>query len=160
MSDIGSVYDTIELTPEQQTKLRDEHRAFQRLLQGPEHDALHIENRVQPTLLDAYQNCAMDFHVPDPVRLAAYGLGIAGESGECADIIKKHIGHGHPLNVEKLKLELGDVLWYVAALAHLIDMPLSEIAQANLDKLRKRYPNGFSTEASIARVDVNTGDAK
>jgi NTP pyrophosphatase (non-canonical NTP hydrolase) len=88
--------------------------------------------------------------------LASFGLGIAGEAGECADLIKKHIGHGHELNTDKLKLELGDVLWYVAALANLINTPLSEVAQLNLDKLRKRYPEGFSTEASIARVDVST----
>jgi NTP pyrophosphatase (non-canonical NTP hydrolase) len=104
--------------------------------------------------IDFYQQSAMRFHVPDPVRLAAYGLGIAGEAGECADLIKKHIGHGHPLDVVKLKLELGDVLWYVAGLAELAGLTLSEVASANLAKLEKRYPSGFNTADSIARRDV------
>lgn len=151
MSDLNnsSIYDTIELTPEQQERMRLEHMAFQRLVQVVDSYNARVHE------LDEYQTQAMDFHVTDPVRLASYGLGLTGEAGECADLIKKHIGHGHPLNVDKLKLELGDVLWYVAALAHLIDVPLSEIAQSNLTKLRKRYPNGFSSAASIARVDVS-----
>ncbi len=104
--------------------------------------------------LDAYQQAAMRFHVPDPVRLAAYALGIAGEAGEVADLVKKHIGHGHPLDVEKLKRELGDVLWYVAGLAELHGIKLSEVATANMLKLETRYPNGFNTADSIARKDV------
>lgn len=104
--------------------------------------------------LDHYQQAAMRFHVPDPVRLAAYALGIAGEAGEVADLVKKHIGHGHPLDVEKLKRELGDVLWYVAGLAELHGLWLSEVATANIEKLETRYPNGFNTADSIARKDV------
>lgn len=81
------------------------------------------------------------------------GCGVAGEAGEVADEIKKWAGHGHPLNREKLKKELGDTLWYVARIAHLLGIPLQDIANANLDKLHARYPEGFSTEASIARID-------
>lgn len=103
--------------------------------------------------LNGYQEEAMAFHVPDPVRLAAYGLGITGEAGEVADLIKKHIGHGHDLDVNKLKLELGDVLWYVSGLAHVLGLSLSEIAEANLAKLNKRYPHGFSSEASKNRSE-------
>lgn len=106
--------------------------------------------------LDEYQKLAMRTHaVRIPiVSFSAYGLGIAGEAGEVADLIKKVIGHGHDLDREKLKLELGDVLWYVAGLAHLVDLTLDEVAAANVAKLEKRYPNGFSTAASIAREDV------
>ncbi len=82
------------------------------------------------------------------------GLGIAGEAGEVADAIKKWIGHGHPFDQEKLKKELGDTLWYVARIAGLAGMTLEEVAGGNVEKLRKRYPDGFSTEASVARVDV------
>lgn len=165
-------------------------------------------------------------------EISAYALGLAGEAGEVVDLLKKSWGHGHPLDVEKLKKELGDCLWYVVALAlqfgipidritprRLIDdtapehrgsrplmivgvvgrvcrmlerewyseagafmragglekalvrdlkyvwdqleqlglehgLTLGSILQANVDKLRLRYPDGFSTEASIARVDV------
>lgn len=117
----------------------------------------HPEHKVAGEVrsIDFYQESAARFHTPDPVRLAAYGLGIAGEAGECADLIKKHIGHGHPLDVEKLKLELGDVLWYVAGLATVCGLTLGDIATTNLAKLEKRYPNGFNTADSIARRDVS-----
>ena len=104
--------------------------------------------------LDGYQTAAMRTHVDDPVRLPAYALGLAGESGEVADLIKKHIAHGHDLDLDKLKKELGDVLWYIAGIAHLHGMTLSEVAIANIDKLLKRYPDGFSHEASINRKDT------
>lgn len=90
----------------------------------------------------------------DPkLQACVLGLGIAGEAGETADLVKKHIGHGHPLDLDKLKKEIGDVLWYAAALAAHFGLTLEEVAQANVEKLRKRYPDGFSTEASLARVD-------
>lgn len=162
-------------------------------------------------------------------EISCYALGLAGEVGEVVDLLKKAWGHGHPLDSEKLKKELGDSIWYVVALAlqfdigieritprRLIDdigsaqrgqrpllivelvsrvvhkaggfwyhdagldmrfperfarelrnvfdqleqlglehgLSLAEILQANVDKLRLRYPEGFSTAASIARVDV------
>jgi NTP pyrophosphatase (non-canonical NTP hydrolase) len=165
-------------------------------------------------------------------EISAYALGLAGEAGEVVDLLKKSWGHGHPLDVEKLKKELGDTLWYVTALGMQFEIPIERyvprrlvndlsdhaaaqgsrplllielvgrtvgmvrrywyeerflegerflatlarqlrwifneleqlglqhgltlgvILQANVDKLRLRYPDGFSTEASIARVDV------
>jgi NTP pyrophosphatase (non-canonical NTP hydrolase) len=82
-----------------------------------------------------------------------FGLGVAGEAGEVADLVKKELGHGHPEDKAKVKKELGDVLWYVAALAETYGLSLAEVAEANLEKLRKRYPNGFSSEASLNRKD-------
>jgi NTP pyrophosphatase (non-canonical NTP hydrolase) len=80
-------------------------------------------------------------------------LGLVGESGEVVDLIKKHVYHGHPLDSDKLLKELGDVLWYVAALATALDVELSEVAAKNIAKLTARYPEGFSSEASMNRVD-------
>lgn len=168
-------------------------------------------------------------------EISCYALGLAGEVGEVVDLLKKAWGHGHPLDSEKLKKELGDSIWYVVALAlqfdigieritprRLIDdigpdhrgqralflttlvgcvnhrllriwysdswkdalfekrlardltglfdqleqlgldnsIGLLDILQANVDKLRLRYPEGFSTAASIARFDVVPGVAK
>lgn len=88
----------------------------------------------------------------DPARaLAVMGLGVAGEAGEVADLIKKVIGHDHDLDVIKVRAELGDVLFYVAAIADLVGLSLSEVAQANIDKLFQRYPNGFDPERSKNR---------
>lgn len=106
----------------------------------------------EPNDLDRYQELA-NRTAPCDNQLATFALGVAGEAGEVADLIKKHLGHGHPLDVQKLKLELGDVLWYVAALAALHEIPLSEVAEANIEKLTKRYPDGFSTERSINRTE-------
>lgn len=85
--------------------------------------------------------------------LAVWALGVAGEAGEVAELVKKHLGHGHALEREKVRKELGDVLWYVAVLAAELDISLSEVAEGNLAKLRSRYPEGFSHEASRNRVE-------
>ena len=82
---------------------------------------------------------------------AICGLGIAGEAGEVADLIKKEVGHRHEENAQKVSEELGDVLWYVARIADLYGLPLSVIATANIEKLKARYPDGFETERSINR---------
>lgn len=84
-------------------------------------------------------------------QLHIAALGLCGESGEFADLIKKHLEQGHPLDREKLKKELGDVFWYLAFGAACIGMTLDEIAEANKAKLRKRYPDGFSVERSVNR---------
>lgn len=80
-------------------------------------------------------------------------LGLSGESGECADIVKKHLFQGHELDTEKLANELGDVAWYLAVTAKAIGLDLETVLQMNVDKLRKRYPEGFSAERSIHREE-------
>lgn len=84
-------------------------------------------------------------------ELTNYALGITGEAGEVADLVKKHVYHGHPLSENKLRLELGDVLWYVATMADSLGCTLSHIMELNVDKLRTRFPDGFSAEASMNR---------
>lgn len=86
-------------------------------------------------------------------NLTNLALGLTGEAGEVVDQIKKHLFHGHDLDRAKLANELGDVLWYVAQLARAADLTLEEIAAGNIDKLRRRYPEGFSVQASRERVE-------
>jgi NTP pyrophosphatase (non-canonical NTP hydrolase) len=81
-------------------------------------------------------------------------LGLCGEAGEVVDLIKKHCFQGHELDVSKIIIELGDVCWYIAALAHALNVDLETIMIRNIDKLKKRYPNGFSFEDSIHRAEV------
>lgn len=83
-----------------------------------------------------------------------WSLGLVGEAGEFADLMKKVHGHGKKLDRETAIKELGDVMWYVAALAASLDTTLSEVARVNVEKLRERYPNGFSIQASSERKDV------
>lgn len=80
-------------------------------------------------------------------------MGLNGEAGECIDLLKKHMFQGHALDVEKLIDECSDVLWYVAELATGIGVTLDSIARHNIDKLRKRYPDGFSADRSINREE-------
>lgn len=80
-------------------------------------------------------------------------LGLNGEAGETAELIKKAFFHGHELDRDALKKELGDVLWYLAVMADALDMPLEDIARHNIDKLARRYPQGFSRERSRNRSD-------
>ncbi|MDD3029812.1 MAG: nucleoside triphosphate pyrophosphohydrolase family protein [Alphaproteobacteria bacterium] len=80
-------------------------------------------------------------------------LGLSGETGECADLLKKHLYQGHDLDKKHMAEELGDVLWYAAEIATGLGLTLDEIAQSNLDKLWKRYPHGFDADRSIHREE-------
>jgi len=106
------------------------------------------------TEFDSYQEEALrtSDRTNDGVNLGVCALGLCGESGEFADHVKKHIAQGHYLDREKLKLELGDILWYIAVAADALNEPLSNIVEMNVQKLRKRYPDGFSTERSVNRT--------
>jgi NTP pyrophosphatase (non-canonical NTP hydrolase) len=86
-------------------------------------------------------------------QLANAALGLTGEAGETAELIKKHLFHATPLDRDAVIKELGDCLWYIAAFATVLDIPLSEIAERNIDKLRRRYPEGFDPERSRNRTE-------
>lgn len=78
-------------------------------------------------------------------------MGLAGESGEAVDLVKKFYFHAHVLDKAHLAKELGDVAWYLAVTAHAIGYDLETILQMNVDKLRKRYPDGFDPDRSQHR---------
>ena len=80
-------------------------------------------------------------------------MGLCGESGEAIDIVKKWLAQGHELDREKLAKELGDICWYLAETATALDLSLEDIMAANIEKLKKRYPEGFDTERSVNRKD-------
>lgn len=78
-------------------------------------------------------------------------MGLNGEAGEVIDIVKKHIFHKHPLDKEAIIKELGDVAWYLAEASYALDVTLEEVLEKNIEKLKKRYPNGFNVNRSINR---------
>lgn len=80
-------------------------------------------------------------------------MGMCGEAGEAIDIMKKHLFQGHDLDSEHLAKELGDVAWYLAVAAYGLGYDLDAILQMNVDKLRKRYPNGFEADRSLHRKE-------
>lgn len=116
----------------------------------------------QGMTLDGYQEAAARTGgrdlagTPEAIRkgLSCAGLGLCGEAGEAADIIKKFLHHGVPLDEEGLHKELGDTLWYLAHACNVLGWSLESIAESNLAKLRKRYPDGFNTADSVRRRDV------
>jgi NTP pyrophosphatase (non-canonical NTP hydrolase) len=80
-------------------------------------------------------------------------MGLCGESGEVIDIVKKHLAQGHELDRDKIIKELGDVAWYMAEIATVLDVELEDVLVQNIEKLKKRYPEGFSTEKSLNREE-------
>ena len=80
--------------------------------------------------------------------------GLAEEAGETLGIVRKHLFQQHPLDRERMAAELGDALWCLSALATALGLSLGDVAAANLDKLRRRYPDGFSADASQRRGDA------
>lgn len=120
----------------------------------PEGDMICRKCGVEPSDFERYQRQALrtanDFHTGKE-WLCNVGLGLAGEAGEVADLIKKIAFHGHPLDRDKLMDEMGDVLWYLALAAEVLGMSLDEIANRNIDKLWERYPAGFDSVRSRER---------
>ncbi len=80
-------------------------------------------------------------------------LGLAGEAGECCDLLKKRKYQDGREIREQMIDELGDVLWYVSEAAAAIGVWLDDIAQHNIEKLQKRYPKGFDPERSLHREE-------
>lgn len=106
--------------------------------------------------LNEYQQLALRTagdHGDAQHRLMYTALGLNGEAGEVAEIIKKALFHGHDLDKDMLLKELGDVMWYVAVLADTLGLSLDEVGKENIAKLRRRYPEGFSSERSRNRTE-------
>lgn len=78
-------------------------------------------------------------------------MGLCGEAGECIDIVKKQMFQGHELDRQKLIDEASDCLWYLAEIASGLGISLEDIASHNIEKLKKRYPDGFDANKSINR---------
>ena len=105
--------------------------------------------------VNEYQRLAMSTLNPDLGRkevLINSVMGLCGESGEAIDIVKKWLAQGHELDKERLAKGLGDVAWYLAEAATALEIPLESIFQGNLEKLKKRCPEGFDAQKSIARL--------
>ena len=96
--------------------------------------------------LDEYAIAVSSTKNPDlkvPEQFSNWALGITGEAGEVAEIIKKHLYHGKELNLNDLEKEMGDVLYYIQAMCNLTGLTLAGCMAGNADKLKKRYPTGF-----------------
>lgn len=122
-------------------------------------DELHVEELKRPNMpLEAYIEfidrlkaaSAKDEH---KVGLMYDALGLAGEAGEVADYMKKVFGHGKKFDPDHVEKELGDILWYINRMTRRLGKSLIGVAQKNIAKLKARYPQGFSHEASENRKE-------
>lgn len=84
-------------------------------------------------------------------------IGISTEAGELLDAVKKGLFYGHAPDMKNIREEIGDVMWYIFAVVRAEGWDLEEILQENIDKLRLRYPEQFTTEHSAIRLDKKLG---
>ena len=91
-------------------------------------------------------------------RVLHASLGITTEAAEISDIVKKFLmyGKGHLFD-ERIQEEIGDLLWYIAILCDVSGLSIENVMKWNIEKLEKRYPNGFSEESAVNRMDKNNG---
>ena len=110
--------------------------------------------------LDEYQELARRTSGSSSIieKLTNGVMGLCGESGEVIDIVKKWAFQGHDLYTSGIKEELGDVLWYIAEICDAVGLSLSAVAEANIEKLKKRYPDGFEVEKSINRQVMRSSE--
>lgn len=97
----------------------------------------------------------MPKHFDKDIKILNCVIGANSEFGELSDIVKKWYFQGEELDKKKATLELGDCLWYICNLATALDISMENVLELNINKLLTRYPNGFSTEDSVNRVDIN-----
>lgn len=88
---------------------------------------------------------------------ALYGL--TSEVGEVMGLHQK-VHQGHPMDETALRLEIGDVMWFIAELCDVYGWSMSDIAAANIEKLRNRYRERFSVEESVNRVEYREKKVK
>lgn len=82
----------------------------------------------------------------ETVRLNHAVLGLAGEVGELACAIEKWVHYGQSLDETNVKEELGDILWYVALACNALGIPMLGVMEANIAKLKNRYPEKYSDQ--------------
>lgn len=110
--------------------------------------------------LEEYQkltkNTAKKFEKPEK-EIMTWGLGVAGEAGDLAGCIKKTYSHSNDQK-EGIRENLGDTLWYIAMICNFFNWSMEEVLEENIEKLKKRYPEGFTEKAATRggeRVDWN-----
>jgi len=115
-------------------------------------DAEKYQKLASRTLIDAPEQ-----EIPGKDLMIVWNaMGLSGEAGEVSELAKKGVFHDHGIDREQFAKELGDCLWYIAALCTNLDLNLSEVMTANIEKLHQRYPNGYSSADSIQRIDINS----
>lgn len=100
---------------------------------------------------DAIKTESVHFNVTGRERLLHAGIGLATESGEFLDALKKSIFYGKELDTVNLKEELGDVLWYMAIAMDALGTDFETEMEKNIKKLKARYGEKFSQDSAEKR---------
>ena len=103
---------------------------------------------------DEQQKLAMrTVNTDNCIDMLSHGVfGLTSEAGEVAGLLQK-VYQYHPFDKEHMKKELGDCLWMIAEICTALDFSLDDVMQTNIEKLKARYPNGFSAEQSLHRKE-------
>lgn len=119
---------------------------------------IHLSDRTAPTsdMMPAQSQRAADLN---SLEILHGAIGLATESGEILDVMKKHIYYGKPIDTVNLAEEIGDVLWYVSLLLRNMGMTYEQVAQMNINKLQKRFPDQFTEDLALNR-DLKTERAQ
>jgi NTP pyrophosphatase (non-canonical NTP hydrolase) len=113
-----------------------------------------LENLFQSDIFDQYvEYCYSGFQdnkmSDEELNMVHASIGLIGEAGEYVEEIKKMVFHNKPLSRDRIKSELGDVLWYFCVNIRLWNLSISDIIIYNKQKLNSRYPNGRSENYQI-----------
>jgi NTP pyrophosphatase (non-canonical NTP hydrolase) len=92
----------------------------------------------------------------DTLNTLHAAVGVSGEAGELLDAVKKHWAYNKPLDRENVIEELGDLMFYITHLMCVMKLSYVEIINANVTKLRHRYPQGYTDADAQARADKLT----
>ncbi len=120
---------------------------------------LALTRDLKPDTKEGYNSHAYDpiadrlFYNEGLIRLLHAGIGMSGETGEVLDCLKKTMMYGKKLDIDNLKEECGDILWYMAIMLDEIGSSFEEVMRLNHEKLSRRYPNGFTEKDALARAD-------
>lgn len=114
-------------------------------------DVLRFESNTEIFQREARRSLRDD--LPYEATCSNMCMGLAGEVGEVIDIMKKHIYQGKELDITDVIEEVGDVLWYIANFCNVNNITMDECMESNIKKLRKRFPNGFTTKDANERKD-------
>lgn len=104
----------------------------------------------------AHANRTRQAYDSPQIEMVFAALEMSAEVGEVANLVYKHAFQQHDLDREDVKEELGDALWGMAVLCHAVGITLDDVMAYNIAKLCRRYPDGWTREASLARVDHAT----
>ena len=112
--------------------------------------ANYVQNAIRTESMD-FDAIASRLCDPDTIRLLHSAMGLSTEAGEFLDMLKKHIFYGKELDITNAKEEIGDSMWYVAIAIDVLQTTLNDVMQVNINKLRERYPEKFTSEDALCR---------